>query len=169
MYNGETTGISENMLVDKQLAKKPLSYEYIRGLTDGEGCFTFYPANFKKSNGDIVKRKIPAFAIRMHVRDMKLIEMVKETLELGEKVHAFRAWRNDGYNRGDNAALIVRRLGDLKNIIVPFFYRKLKGYKGKQFLEWLENIGNDPLGAQDYKLIYRLYKCGYYDKNPKFD
>ena len=25
-----------------------------------------------------------------------------------------------------------------------FFLQKLKGYKGKQFIEWLEKIGSDP-------------------------
>lgn len=156
------------MLVDKLSIKKPLSYEYIRGLTDGEGCFTFYPANSKNSNGEITKRKIPTFALRMHVRDKKLIDMVKETLGVKEKVHIFKAWKGDGYNRGDSAALIVRRLGDLKNIIVPFFYGKLKGFKGQQFVDWLEKIGNDHAVASSYRIIYRIYKSGYYDKNPKF-
>ncbi len=42
---------------------KKLSYEYIRGLVEGEGCFTFYPTT-KKKDGSY--SKITAFVIGMH-------------------------------------------------------------------------------------------------------
>lgn len=155
-------------MAGKQTSLKILSFEYIRGLTDGEGCFTFYPANFKNKSGDIVKKKLPAYVIRMHVRDKNLIESIKYTLKLRTKVNVFKAWKGDGYNRGDQAALIVRGIGELKNIIVPLFYKKLIGFKALQFEQWIEKIGSDPVVANNYRLIYRLYKCGYWDKNPKF-
>ena len=48
------------------------------------------------------------------------------------------------------------------------FYKKLKGNKGRQFEQWLEKIGNDPAVPDSYKFIYKIYKAGFYDKNPKF-
>ena len=64
--------------------------------------------------------------------------------------------------------MIVREFGQLKNIIVPFFYKRLKGNKGKQFEQWLEKIGSDPDVSETFKFIYKIYKAGFYDKNPKY-
>ena len=57
--------------------------------------------------------------------------------------------------------LIVRNIGDIKNVIIPFFYKRLEGYKKEQFFQWLEDF-NKPDVAEGYKFIYRLYKNGYY-------
>jgi len=110
---------------------KKLSYEYIRGLTEGEGTFTF-------STSHKLRRKVPAFALRMHVRDKGLLEIVRDSMGLKNKIYEYDYKRNDGYKRGPQAILIVREFGQLKNIIVPFFYKRLKGNKGKQFNDWLE-------------------------------
>ena len=64
--------------------------------------------------------------------------------------------------------LIVRDFGQMKNIIVPLFYKKLHGYKAKQFSEWLDRIGTDPNIPEPYRLIYKMHKTGFYDRNPKF-
>lgn len=72
------------------------------------------------------------------------------------------------YKRGNQVTLIVREFPSLKNIIVPFCYKRLKGYKGGQFKEWIEKIGNDPEVSDTYKLIYRFYHSGYYERNNKF-
>lgn len=136
-----------------------LSNEYIRGLVESEGCFTF------SRNGD---KKIPAFYLVMHERDRELIKMVKESLGLNNKVYKFRPYLGDGIKRGPTARLIVREFGNLKNIIVPFFYNRLFGNKGKQFTEWLKKIGNDPLVPETYKILYRLHKSGYWIKNNNF-
>lgn len=141
-----------------------LPYDYIRGLVEGEGTFTFDTR--KQKNG--TKLKVPAFALAMHIRDEDLIEAVRDTLGLKNKIYVYHHQRKDGYNRGPRAILIVREFSQLKNIIVPFFYKKLKGNKRKQFIEWLEKIGSDPEVSSLFKLIYKLYKTGYYDKNPKF-
>lgn len=167
MLLGETTNVQETQFADKHMTNyKPLSYEYIRGLTDGEGCFTFYTGKETKKNGRIKIYKVPAFCIRMHVRDKELLEMVKQTLGLRANVYTFKAYRKDGYNRGESAALIIRGVGALKNKIVPLFYGKLKGFKKKQFESWLENIGKDPLVRPGYKIIHRLHTYGYYLRNP---
>ena len=140
---------------------KKLSYEYIRGLTEGEGTFTF-------STSHKLRRKVPAFALRMHVRDKGLLEIVRDSMGLKNKIYEYDYKRNDGYKRGPQAILIVREFGQLKNIIVPFFYKRLKGNKGKQFNDWLEKIGADPEVPETFKFIYKIYKAGFYDKNPKF-
>lgn len=157
----------EQKFVNQQI--KPnlpeLSYEYIRGLVEGEGCFTFYPGS-KRKNGS--KYKIPTFVIAMNERDRELLLMMKRTLKLRNPIYTRRPSNKDGYKRGDASVLVVREFDQLKDIIIPFFYKKLKGYKGKQFTEWLEKIGNDPDISDRFKSLYRLYKLGMYDKLPKF-
>lgn len=151
-------------LVDKQSQPHnniEISYEYIRGLTDGEGCFTFYPA---KSNG--IRYMIPAFVISMSARDERLLCMVADKLKINAKIHVYPPrYKKDGYKRQGMAIFIVRSTGYIKNIIVPLFYKKLHGHKGEQFKEWIEKIGNDDDVPERYRLIYKLCKCGFYDKN----
>ena len=141
--------------------KRLLSYEYIRGLVDGEGSFTF-------STNKKLGIKVPSFILRMHFRDIDLIRSVRDTLGINNRIYEYHYPQKDGYNRGPQAMLIVREFGRLKNVIVPFFYKRLKGHKGIQFEEWLEKIGTDPEVPESYRLIYRMHKTGFYDRNPKF-
>lgn len=144
-----------------------LTNDYIRGLVDGEGCFTFYTGKIVR-NGMTEKIRIPAFAISMHERDKELIQAVRDHFGIKNAVYTFRPYLRDGCKRGSKATLVIREFGRLKNVIIPFFYKKLKGYKAKQFESWLERMGADPLVPESYKLLYRLHKSGYYDKNQKF-
>lgn len=141
-----------------------LTDEYILGLVDGEGCFTFTTSNSRYSNGEVIVRKIPAFEIIMHVRDKELIEGMRDHLKLKNRVYIHKPYTADGVKRGLTVKLIVREFASLKNIIIPFFYKKLHGFKGKQFIAWLEKIGSDPAVPESYKLFYRLYKSGWWDK-----
>jgi len=155
-----------NNMVEKLRKSEFLNYrlsnDYIRGLTDGEGCFTFH-ANHRKKNGIIIKEKIPAFAIQMHIRDRWLLVETLEHLGIKGNVYTHKAWIKDGSNRGDTAKFYVRSLKELQCIVIPFFYKKLAGYKGKQFFEWLKKIGSEPMVASRYKLLYELYKSGYWE------
>ncbi|OGY99666.1 MAG: hypothetical protein A3B13_01260 [Candidatus Liptonbacteria bacterium RIFCSPLOWO2_01_FULL_45_15] len=147
-----------------------LSYEYIRGLVEGEGCFTFCSVKRRKDDIEEFRFIIPTFVIGMHERDTNLLIMVKNTLKLRNKINTYPPReRKDGYKRGAMSHLVVRDLGQLKNIIVPLFYKKLKGNKGRQFEQWLEKIGNDPAVPDSYKFIYKIYKAGFYDRNPGFE
>lgn len=141
------------------MAKSVISYEYIRGLVEGEGCFTF-----STSNG----RKIPSFSISMHERDEELLKLVRDTLKLKNRVYNYESYNGDGYKRGRKAMLIVREVGSLKNIIVPLFYKRLIGNKGIQFEDWVRKIGEDPMVPSKFKIIHSIYIGGFYDKNPKF-
>ena len=139
-----------------------LTYEYIRGLIEGEGCFTFCKIG--------KYQKIPAFAIGMNERDKELLHLVKDTMGLRNRIYQYPPRiRKDGYKRDGMCILTVRDFGQLKNIIIPFFYKRLRGNKGKQFNQWLDNIGNDPKISEHFRFLYKLHKSGFYDKNPKFE
>ncbi len=148
--------------------EKKISYEYIRGLIEGEGSFVFTSNSRKNALGEIKKIKIPTFVIGMHERDEPLLCLARDRMGLGNRVYNYKSSNRDGYNRGRKAFLIVREIGSLKNIVVPFFYDHLIGFKGVQFNKWLDDIGLDPDVPESYKIIYRLHGNGYYKKNPKF-
>jgi len=147
------------------MKQKKLSFDYIRGLVDGEGTFTFCTVTGWNKNK---KAKVPAFQLRMHIRDKELIEAIRDFLGLKNKVYVYYYPGKDGTNRGPQAMLIVREFNNLKDIIIPMFYKNLIGHKNKQFMEWLEKIGSDPDVSDRFKSLYRLYKWGMYDNYPKF-
>ena len=140
-----------------------LSYEYIRGLIDGEGCFTFSSTPNKTG-----KVKLPAFILRMCIRDKALIESVRDTLKLKNKIYTYH-YRYKDADRQPQSILIVRDFGSLKSKIIPLFYKKLHGYKRIQFEEWINLIEQDPLVSKDYKLLPKLYKNGYFDQITSFN
>ena len=152
---------------DKSEAKK-ISYDYIRGLVEGEGCFTFSTSNQKLANGEVIRRKIPAFAIAMHERDEELLRLIRNTLKLPNRIYKYKNDKKDGYKRGKITILIVREIGAIRTIIVPLFYKRLIGNKGRQFDAWMEKIGSDPEIPPKFKSVYHLYKTGFYDKYPKY-
>ena len=114
------------------------NYDYIRGLVAGEGCFTFCSI---KNTG--TKKQLPTFLINMSRRDKVLLEKTRDVLGLKNKIYEYPPrTAKDGYKRDGMVLLIVRDIGQIKNIIVPLFYKKLIGYKSIQFNEWMERIGN---------------------------
>lgn len=143
-----------------------MSYEYIRGLIDGEGCFTFCTLGYKGQQ----KLRIPAFILSMSKRDEELIYLIKERLKIRNKIYENeRAKRKDSYNRQPMITMIIRDIGQLKNIIVPLCYNKLHGNKALQFDQWIEEIGSNSNVPKGYKFIHNLYKVGFYDKIHDFD
>ena len=138
-----------------------ISYDYIRGLTDGEGTFTFSPRKISNT-------KVPAFSIKMHYRDRDLLEAVRDKLGLDSKIYVYETKSYDGHVRAPQAMLIVREIGNLKNIIVPLFYKRLIGNKRIQFDQWINEIGTSPEVPKSYKILHLLYHSGYYDKSNKF-
>ncbi|KKU94480.1 MAG: hypothetical protein UY26_C0001G0032 [Candidatus Jorgensenbacteria bacterium GW2011_GWA1_48_13] len=141
-----------------------LSYDYIRGLVEGEGTFTFSTRPKKMPDGSMGKEKIPSFAINMHERDEALLIAVRDTLGLTNKVHKHGSANRKNPNHAKQAMLIVRENGQIKNIIIPFFYKKLYGNKGKQFAEWLEKMGNSDTSEYS-QALHKLYKSGWFDEN----
>lgn len=151
-----------------------ISYEYIRGLIDGEGSFTFCTTpGLLKVGDEVFKQRIPAFILSMNSRDKDLIVSIRDRLGLKNRVYTYRSTPlhtfNKSYIRGSKSMLIVRDFPSLKNVIVPLFYGKLRGFKGIQFEAWLGLIGTDPAVPSRYKLIYRLHKSGFYNQNNHFN
>lgn len=141
---------------------KDITYEYIRGLIEGGASFTFSP---NKTNGTMM----PSFAIKMHERDKMLLTIVRDKLKLNNKIYEYNYPGKDGSNRGPTVTLIVREVGNLKNIIVPLCYKKLVGNKALQFERWINIIGSDPKITKSYRFINFLYVGGYYEKIHDFD
>jgi hypothetical protein len=141
---------------------RKMSYEYVRGLVDGEGCFTFQTNTEKYGI-----RRIPHFTIVMDERDENLLRMVRNSMGLRNKIYNIPIRKNGEYV-GRKAVLSVRDFKQIKDIVIPFFYMRLKGYKGTQFIEWIEKFGSDPDVPDRFKSLYRLYKWGAYDKEPNF-
>lgn len=144
------------------MINREISYEYIRGLIEGEGTFTFSP---NKRNNTLT----PTFAIRMHIRDKELLEKVRDKLKLKNKIYQYNYQGKDGSNRGPTGILIVREIVNLKNVIVPLCNKKLIGNKAKSFEGWMEKIEKDERVGKAYKFINKLYKSGFYDKIHDFD
>ncbi|MBI2096704.1 MAG: LAGLIDADG family homing endonuclease [Candidatus Sungbacteria bacterium] len=109
----------------KEEIKDLITDDYIRGLIEGEGCF----GNMRNAKGD----QIPAFVLKMHMRDKELIEAIRDYLGLPDRVYEYKY-------RGRHFALLqVRDIGSLKNVIIPLFRGKLLGHKGLQLKAWLDN------------------------------
>jgi hypothetical protein len=111
----------------------------------------------------IKKLKVPTFEIAMHVRDKDLIRAICCHFKLTSAVYLSKPYVGDGIKRGAVAKLVVREYEQLKDVIIPFFYKKLKGNKGKQFQEWLEKIGTDASVSKKFKTLHKIYRDGYYD------
>lgn len=133
-----------------------ISTDYIRGLVDGEGCFTFCTSSGKR---------IPTFLIAMHERDKALLTEVRDFMGLKNKIYVLKPYRADGYDRSGTARLMVRDLLSLRDKIIPLFHDGLIGYKKEQFRKWIAEIGSDPLVPERYKLLHRLYTYGYFKKS----
>lgn len=136
------------------MIKGKISYDYIRGLVEGEGSFTFTT----KGKDSVKKERIPSFQLRMNIRDKDLLEKVRDLLGLKNKIYTYHYPESGGIKRGPQAMLIVREMGSLRNIIIPMFTNKLVGYKAKQFEVWVDKIGNDPLVPEGYRFLYSFYK-----------
>ena len=117
-------GIRLETRFSREEIRARMTDDYLRGLIEGEGHFGLDT----KTDG----KKIPAFVLKMHVRDKELIEGVRDHLKLRNKVYEYR------HQGRHYAMLIVRDIGDLKNIIIPLCRGKLLGHKGTQFEWWIK-------------------------------
>lgn len=127
IYKGKFyLGIHQETYYSRAEIKDRLTDNYIRGLIEGEGCFY----SDRRQNGE----EIPAFVLKMHVRDKELIESIRDYLEIDNRVYEYK-------HQGRHfAMLIVRDTWTLKNKIIPICKRKLLGFKGTQFEWWLKHF-----------------------------
>jgi uncharacterized secreted protein with C-terminal beta-propeller domain len=134
-----------------------ISDDFIRGLAQGQSSFTFQP---RKSGGK--KQNIPVFVIKMGEEDLELLEGVRIYLGMHNKIYIVNPYLKDGKNRKPKTMLMIRDVGTLKNRIMPMFAGKLIGNKAVQFKSWIKRIEEDPNVAENYKILSRLYSCGYW-------
>jgi len=137
------------------MKEEGLTYDYIRGLINSQGCFTFHTVPNRLSGGMVKKVKIPAFILTTHDRDEDLMATIRRYLDIEKR--PYRVSKN-------TSKLVIRDLGTLKNIIIPICYNGLIGYRKRQFEFWLDKMGTDPDVPEQYKLLYRLYKKNFFDK-----
>ncbi len=136
-----------------------LSKEFVLGLIQAQGSFTFCSVPAETAAG-IVKLKVPAFILSMTHADRELLIEVASSLGLKNKVYAYPSKRTPG-----SAILIVRDLGQLKNVLVPLLRGRLMGEKKAQFEEWILNMSSDPDVPERFRIIPQLTKKGgFYDK-----
>jgi len=134
---------------------------YIIWLINSYGSFGF-------TSSGLYRNKIPTFQLKMTVSKIKFLEQIRDYLGLKNKIYKYHYPGKDKSKREPQAILIVRDFKQLKDIIIPFFYKKLTDEKRSQFIKWLEKIDQDPEISDRFKSLYRLYKLGVYDTNPKF-
>ncbi len=142
-----------------------LKYSYIRGIIQESACFTFCTSGPKHR-----KDKIPAFILTVPSSEFTLLTLIRDRLNLKNKIYQYGPRKgSDGHKRNAGIAiLIVRDIGQLKNTIIPLIYGNLFGGKLAQFEEWIKKVDSDPDVPEGYKFIHKIYKSGFYDKNPKF-
>ncbi len=126
--------------------KSVLSINYICGLIEGEGCFTF-----SKNR----TQTIPAFSIALNEENEELLIRIKNTLGLKNKIYKYGPYTKDGFCRKNRVILIIRDSDQLQNI-VPLFYKGLKGHKKRQIILWIEKIKSDPMVPQRFKNIINV-------------
>ncbi len=134
-----------------------MTYDYIRGLIEREGSFTF-STNYSQ------ERKVPAFSISMHIRDKNLLEEARNRLGLKNKVYSYDYSGKGRLGKGPMSFLIVREFLSLRNIIIPLCFNRLPGNKGRQFDQWLDKIEIDPMVSNRFKVLAYLRKHGFYEK-----
>ncbi len=138
-----------------------ISYDYIRGLVQGTGSFTFTTST---KLGSLRMRRIPTFQLRTHASNQKLLGEIRDLLDLKNKIYTYHYPGKDRANRKPVAILLIREFSALKNVIIPLFYGQLVGDKADEFNDWLKKIESDHTVPKSYKLFYRLYKSGYYER-----
>lgn len=114
-----------------------LNLDFIAGLIVGEGTFYWTKAP---------QGKIPAFALRMHIRDKELVVAVRDSLGLKERIYEYT------HNNRHYVFLLVRNIGSLKNVVIPLIYPRLAGYKKQQFIEWFDKFYDSDV-AEGYKFF----------------
>src|SRR3989344_6161898 len=106
-----------------------LPYDYIAGLTDGEGCFSLRchsEVKRQRKGQPAYLRWRAEFAIVMRADDEPLLGLVQETIGCGTITKS----------RG-TVRYSVQGIGDLHDIILPFFLRHtMYGKKRKDFELW---------------------------------
>lgn len=136
-----------------------ISQEFIIGLLTQKGSFTFSTRTKYNRKRKRSVHKIPTFSLTMNLKNEDLMNTIRNRLKLKNKLYKFTSQRIDGRKRNTSITLIVRELGNIERIIIPFFYKKFIGYRTEQFNNWLLAIEKDPLIPFSFKKIYWRHKA----------
>lgn len=132
-----------------------LTKDYIRGILKSKGSFAF---------SNVFGKTLPTFAIQVERDKENLLVDLKKFLNIKERIYYFNEKiGNDGYKRDPYCKIVIRSFGSLKNNIIPFCYKNLDGFRREQFNLWMDKIGLNSNIPEDYKILYKLYKSGYWD------
>lgn len=111
-----------------------LPFDYISGLTDGEGCFALKfrrDIRREKKGSPVYYYWTVEFAILLHGDDSLLLKSVQKTLNCGKTT----------LNKRGIVRYAVNRFLDLQGKIIPFFRRHpLHGKKASDFELWAEAV-----------------------------
>ena len=94
---------------------KPISNDYIVGLTDGEGCFYVNKSNLKTYTTGV--RIQLHFHLKLCECDKEILEKIRDTLECGGVYFQ----KDQRQNHSQCYRYTVSAQSDILNIIIPFF------------------------------------------------
>ncbi len=112
---------------------------FIAGYVSGEG--SFYISAPKSSAGQLQC----GFSLKVRDDDRELVEMVRLALDQAGRIYLIEAKRYqyewDGVKRQDAVTLMIRRLSELVNTVIPFFDRyPLRGKKRANYDLWKQAV-----------------------------
>ena len=114
------------MSADNQ--QERLGTDWIVGFTDGEGCFSV--SVFRNKTSSLGWQVFPEFAITQGVKSLNVLKRIQRFFGCG-RIFINRRYDN---HREHLYRYCVRSMGDLSDIIVPFFRKnRLQGSKRNDF------------------------------------
>ncbi len=114
---------------------------FIAGFVSGEGSF-FITAHRTISRRKPSLQVVCGFSLKLRDDDRELVEIIREALGLNCAIHEIKSDHyhytyDEHIKRKDAVMLIVRRLSDLTEHVLPFFDRySLRGCKRKNYELW---------------------------------
>lgn len=108
---------------------------FIAGYISGEG--SFYISAPKTSAGQLQC----GFSLKVRNDDRELVEMVRRALDMAGRIYSIESKRyqyeRDTVKRHDAVTLMIRRLSELVNTVIPFFdLYPLRGKKRVNYELW---------------------------------
>ena len=115
--------------------------DFIAGFVSGEGCF-FVTI---QSGHIYTPQVLCGFSLKVRADDLELIRAIWHALDFAGNIHHISAKRYrynwDSVRRHDSVLLIVRKLDELTNNIIPFFDKyPLRGQKRRNYEIWKEVV-----------------------------
>jgi hypothetical protein len=120
---------------EREMNKKEKK-RFLAGLVCGEGCFSHYNVTKKSSVGDEYSYPEWRFVVDMHIRDLCLLEMLREEIGIGK----VRRNIHKGSEKNNICRYEICSKKQNYKIIIPYFNNILYGYKLSQFKEWRDGL-----------------------------